>query len=168
MKELEYPNHGAFLSYILEHCSSGECVDDCPYSGRANCLDFLMHDVRDEFESLTDQNRALRTEFIVNNMVPDQTAKADAGKPRLTLIPPQILYDIAEVREYGTKKYKDPDNWRRVDIQRYRDALARHTLAYLAGPQDKDAESGIPHLKHLATNAAFLCQLEAEREQEKK
>lgn len=34
----------------------------------------------------------------------DQAAKADAGKPQLTLVPPQILYDVAEVREYGIKK----------------------------------------------------------------
>ena len=35
----------------------------------------------------------------------NQTAKADAGKPKLTLVPRQIIYDIAEVREYGNKKY---------------------------------------------------------------
>ena len=34
----------------------------------------------------------------------DQTIKADAGKPRLTLVPQQIIYDIAKVREYGLAK----------------------------------------------------------------
>ena len=33
----------------------------------------------------------------------DQTAKADAGKARLSLVPTQIIWDIAEVREYGNR-----------------------------------------------------------------
>ena len=37
-----------------------------------------------------------------------QIAKADHGKPRLTLVPMQILFDIAMVREYGNMKYHDP------------------------------------------------------------
>ena len=52
-----------------------------------------------------------------------QSAKADRGKPRISLVPMQILWDVAEIREYGTKKYKDPDNWKRVEMQRYVDAL---------------------------------------------
>lgn len=57
-----------------------------------------------------------------------QQAKADAGKPQLTLVPRAILPAIARVREYGTKKYGDPDNWKQVDKQRYRDAAFRHFL----------------------------------------
>lgn len=59
----------------------------------------------------------------------NQTAKADAGKPKLTLVPRQIIYDIAEVREYGNKKYGNPENWKTVEIERYHQALLRHTLA---------------------------------------
>ncbi len=87
-----------------------------------------------------------------------QEAKADAGKPQLTLVPRQILYDIARVREYGTQKYGDPENWKQVDKQRYRDAAFRHFLAYLDDPTDVDEESGLPHLWHLACNIAFLCE----------
>ena len=92
----------------------------------------------------------------------DQSAKADAGKPKLTLVPRQIIYDIAEVREYGNNKYPEggPDNWKKVDKQRYRDALFRHLLLYLDDPQGTDEESGIKHLKHIACNVAFLCELE--------
>lgn len=92
-----------------------------------------------------------------------QEAKADAGKPQLTLVPRQMLFDIARVREYGTKKYKDPDNWKQVDIQRYRDAAFRHFMAYLDDPDGTDAESGLSHLAHLACNIAFLCELEKEK-----
>ena len=91
---------------------------------------------------------------------PDQTAKADAGKPRLSLVPTQIIFDIAAVREYGNRKYGDPDNWKRVEPERYRDAAYRHFLAYIRDPDSVDPESGLKHLHHLATNIAFLCELE--------
>ena len=87
-------------------------------------------------------------------------AKADNGKPRLTLVPRSIIWDIAAIREYGTAKYHDPENWKRVEIERYRDAAYRHFLAYLDDPQGVDEESGLPHLWHLACNIAFLCEME--------
>lgn len=93
----------------------------------------------------------------------DQAVKADSGKPQLTLVPRQILFDIARVREYGTQKYGDPDNWKQVEIQRYRDAAFRHFMAYLDDPQGNDEESGLPHLAHLACNIAFLCEMEARK-----
>lgn len=86
-------------------------------------------------------------------------AKHDTGKPRLTLVPSQIMYDIAEVREYGLKKYGDPENWRKVDKKRYFDAMFRHWLEFLKDPQSVDAESGIEHYKHVACNVAFICEL---------
>lgn len=92
----------------------------------------------------------------------DQTIKADGGKLRLSLVPPQIIRDIAQVRMYGCEKYGDPDNWRRVEKERYLDALLRHTLAYLEDPKGLDAESGLPHYKHMACNMAFLCEMEKE------
>ena len=95
----------------------------------------------------------------------NQTAKADHGKPKLTLVPRKIIFDIARVREYGNKKYPEggPDNWKQVEIERYRDAAYRHFMAYLDDPKGVDAESGIPHLSHLACNIAFLCEMEDER-----
>lgn len=89
-------------------------------------------------------------------------AKADNGKPKLSLVPSAIIYDIAKVREYGTKKYHDPENWRQVEPQRYRDAAYRHFLAYIDDPDGVDEESGLPHLAHLACNIAFLCQFKKE------
>ena len=88
--------------------------------------------------------------------LPDQTAKADAGKPRLSLVPMQILWDIAEVREFGCIKYT-PDNWKRVEPERLREALLRHVIRYIDDPDGVDDESGLPHLSHIATNVAFLC-----------
>lgn len=92
----------------------------------------------------------------------DQTAKKDAGKLRLSLVPTGIIRAIAKVRMYAVdNKYHDPENWRRVEPERYRDAAFRHFLAYLDNPDGVDDESGLNHLYHLATNVAFLIELEA-------
>lgn len=92
-----------------------------------------------------------------------QAVKADAGKLRLTLVPHEVIRAIARVRMYGTEKYGDPDNWRRVEVERYRDALLRHTLAYLEDPQGVDEESGLHHWEHMACNIAFIAEMEAEK-----
>lgn len=96
-----------------------------------------------------------------------QEAKADAGKPKLSMVPRQIIYDIAGVREYGAEKYGDPDNWKRVEKQRYIDAAFRHFLSYLDDPGGRDEESGLPHLSHLACNIAFLCEMEGRDDDER-
>lgn len=94
----------------------------------------------------------------------DQNAKADAGKLPMNLVPTQINRDIAQVRQYGNEKYKDPNNWRKVEKLRYVAALERHLMAYkdyLNGDDDGfDKESGIEHYKHMACNMAFICEME--------
>lgn len=90
----------------------------------------------------------------------NQDVKADAGKARLTLVPRRLIWAIAAVRGFGTQKYRDPDSWKHVELDRYRDALFRHLLAYFDDPTSVDSESGLPHLWHAACNIAFLCELE--------
>ena len=91
--------------------------------------------------------------------IPDQTIKADAGKFRPALVPPQAIMDIAEVREFGLRKYGDKESWKKVNPDRYINALFRHLLHVVKNPQWVDEESGIKAYKHLACNAAFLCEL---------
>lgn len=95
----------------------------------------------------------------------NQSAKADKGKLKLTLVPTEIIRDIAIIREYGNSKYPDggKDNWKSVEPERYRDAAYRHMLAYIDDPAGIDDESRYPHLWHLACNVSFLCDLEKER-----
>jgi hypothetical protein len=88
-----------------------------------------------------------------------EIAKDDMGKVKLSLVPVQIIRDIAVVREYGTEKYHDPDNWKKVELQRYIDAFYRHWLSFIEDNNSKDAESGIEHYKHMACNMAFICEL---------
>ena len=90
-----------------------------------------------------------------------QEAKADADKLPVTLVPTNIIYEIARVRNYGCQKYKigGKDNWKRVSIDRYMNALARHILAAWDDPAKVDEESGLLHLSHAACNLAFILEL---------
>lgn len=85
-----------------------------------------------------------------------QENKCDFGKIRPSLVPVELIKAVAQVREYGCKKYKNPDNWKAVEPQRYVDAMYRHMLNYLREQDSTDDESGLPHLWHIACNAAFL------------
>ena len=85
-------------------------------------------------------------------------AKADAGKPHPSYVPPALIRSVMRVREYGVQKYHDPDNWRLVELERYHEALLRHVLAMWEDPYAKDPESGLLHLAHVCCNAAFLLQ----------
>lgn len=89
--------------------------------------------------------------------------KYDNGKPMagtLTDVFSRALMAVGACIEYGTHKYPDPKNWQLVDngIKRYRDAMVRHLLKYNAGI-DKDEETGLPHLAHMAWNALAILEL---------
>lgn len=90
----------------------------------------------------------------------NQAVKADGAKVRPSLVPTGITWAISAVREHGNAKYKDPDNWKLVEPQRYVDAMYRHFLLFLEDPKSIDKDSGLPHLWHLACNAAFLIEME--------
>ena len=93
-----------------------------------------------------------------------QSAKADSGKPNLSLVPKEIIYEIEKVRAFGVEKYKDPDNWKNVEIERYHQALLRHTLAIWNDINARDKESGLLHLSHIACNAAFILEMMKQKE----
>lgn len=101
----------------------------------------------------------MKQEYSLKN----QEIKQDEGKAKLSLVHPQIVWDIAEVREYctlpPTGKYPDKDSWKQVDISRYIDAFLRHTMRFMENPYGCDEETGIPHYKHAACNMHFICAL---------
>lgn len=89
--------------------------------------------------------------------------KYDNGKPMagtLTDVFSRALMAVGACIEFGTHKYPDPKNWQLVDngIKRYRDAMVRHLLKYNAGI-DKDEETKLPHLAHMAWNALAILEL---------
>lgn len=124
-------------------------------------FDYLKNETKRQLVEEVEMGKAAISE--------DQRAKADYGKEQLTLVPRRIIHDICAIRMYGNQKYPDggPDNWKKVEKERYRDAAYRHFLAYLDEPQGRDKESGFPHLWHLACNIAFLCEFEDEEVQPK-
>lgn len=85
--------------------------------------------------------------------------KADASKPRWSLVPWAAMSKVRDVLEFGARKYS-PDNWRKVPNarERYKESLLRHILAYQAG-EETDSESGLPHLAHAACCVLFLLEL---------
>lgn len=86
--------------------------------------------------------------------------KHDTGKPRASLLPGDALLLVAKVFTDGAAVY-GAHNWRHVAPERYTDALARHVCKYLAG-ESHDAESGSPHMAHIAANALILLALNPE------
>ena len=106
---------------------------------RGEAVPMVFHDCRGE----------------TKNKDKDQSAKADKGKLELSLVNPELVKAVAEVRMYGTEKYGDSENWRKVEPKRYVDALYRHLLAYIEG-NEVDEESGLSHLAHMACNISFL------------
>lgn len=86
-------------------------------------------------------------------------AKDIKNKPRLGLVSPCLIEAVGHVRTYGSEKYNNTETWRTVPAEYYRDAMMRHLVAYMKDPQAIDAESGLPHLWHLACNVNFLIEL---------
>ena len=86
--------------------------------------------------------------------------KADAGKPRIDLIPPELIFETAAVLTIGAAKY-GADNWRAgADWSRYFSALQRHMWAWQSG-EDCDPETGQSHLAHAACCLSFLMAYQA-------
>lgn len=108
---------------------------------------------------VSEYNGLMYAVSLLDEIHDSQTAKSDDGKPKLSLVPMQIVYDIAAVREYGNKKYGDPDNWRQVASERYLDAFLRHALAMANDPEAVDPESGLLHSAHAACNLAFMAEM---------
>lgn len=94
----------------------------------------------------------------------DQNAKRDNGKVEITLVPMDMVETAAVVRMYGCMKYPNggADNWKQVDVERYRNALFRHLFQYLREPYGIDHESGLSHWYHVTCNVAFITQKEIE------
>ena len=103
--------------------------------------------------------RQVREIFGEPKDINNQDAKADSGKPTLSLVPKEIIYEIEKVRSFGVRKYKEPDNWKKVEVERYHEALLRHTLAIWNDIKARDKESGLLHLSHIACNVAFILEL---------
>lgn len=99
-------------------------------------------------------------------------AKYDQGKARMELLPPELMFAVADILTFGAKKYEDR-NWEKgMKWSRVYGALQRHLWAWWAGKGpttksflfgDLDSETGKSHLWHAGCCIAFLIAYE-ERE----
>ena len=85
--------------------------------------------------------------------------KHDGGKPRLDLVPPEIIEAVGTVMTHGAEKYGEA-SYKDVEPKRYRAALMRHICKWLKEPHGIDEDSKLPHLWHIACNVAFLLELD--------
>jgi hypothetical protein len=86
---------------------------------------------------------------------PSGFVRADRGKPRLDLVPPEAIIGLADVLTFGADKYA-PRNWELGGAwgRSYASAM-RHLMAFWSG-EDIDPETGLPHIDHALTNIVFL------------
>lgn len=89
----------------------------------------------------------------------DQSKKYDKGKRRFDLVDLSTVGAIADVLGFGAQKYGE-NTWQDLPEgeKRYFAALLRHLEAHQKGDLI-DAESGLPHIYHVLTNAYFLTYL---------
>lgn len=91
----------------------------------------------------------------------EEAIKQTAGKAQWSLLSFTALEGIVKIREFGSKKYRDPESWKHVPKQKYLDASMRHLVAIFKG-EEIDKESGLPHIDHLLCNAMFISHIDKE------
>lgn len=85
--------------------------------------------------------------------------KFDQDKPRMDLIDPTAMNELAKVLTFGAQKYA-AHNWRKgLHKSRLLGAALRHLFAYLGG-EDKDPETGLSHAAHAMCCCMFILGLE--------
>ena len=86
---------------------------------------------------------------------PERALRYNVGKLRVDLVPTSAVEGLAKVLGFGAEKY-GPDNWKKgLPWMECTASMERHLLQFKRG-EDFDPESGLLHLEHLITNAAFL------------
>jgi len=91
------------------------------------------------------------------NIVAGFAPKFDAAKVRVDLLPIEPMMQIATVFGFGAKKYF-ANSYRQGETvvwSRTYGSIMRHMMAFWSG-EDKDPESGLPHLAHAGTQLFIL------------
>lgn len=85
----------------------------------------------------------------------EQGIKFDSNKPRMDLLDPYALEELAKVLSFGAVKY-EPNNWRKgIAITRLTSSLLRHVFAFMRG-ESTDPETGLSHIAHAMCNCMFI------------
>ena len=91
--------------------------------------------------------------------------KYDGEKPKMHLLPPKAITEVAKVLTFGAQKY-DEENWRKLDNlqNRYSSAALRHIFAHI-DDSELDEDSGLSHLAHAICCLLFKLEIELEESQ---
>ena len=162
--------HGEELASAYNHNNGQPCEDECGntydtviHAEVAACLDLLEQIDKKEFSKFklyVTHQPCIECETTLASLkleyeVVEEFLKFSGHKTRYDLVPPAFSEGVANVFTYGARKYK-PYNWTKAtDPDCFIAAALRHLEAYRRGER-LDPESGLPHLYHLAANAAML------------
>lgn len=85
----------------------------------------------------------------------EHAERFNKGKPRIGLIPPEILEALGAVLGFGAEKYGE-NNWKKgLTDEECLSSCLRHITQLMKGER-LDSESGLHHAAHAACNLAFL------------
>lgn len=136
----------------------------------------LRTDKKNQKPNVCSQGRRPKAIMSDNKQTYDLTddgkgKKYDTGKPMIgTIIRvfPNAMEALGSVIEFGTHKYPDPNNWKKVEGAKFRylDSLMRHMVKHYRG-LELDEETGKPHLAHMAWNALAILELYLMEQKEK-
>lgn len=88
--------------------------------------------------------------------------KKDADKTPIELVPPELIFSVADVLDFGAKKYA-PRGWEEgMKWSRVFGALMRHMWDWWRG-ENFDPETGKSHLHHAGCCISFLIAYEARK-----
>ena len=88
--------------------------------------------------------------------------KYDSAKPKMNLLPPKAILEVAKVLTFGAEKY-DAENWRKLDDlqNRYTAGALRHIFAHMDG-EELDPETNLSHLAHALCCLLFKLEIKLE------
>ena len=95
-------------------------------------------------------------------MTTSEGIKYDSAKPKMNLLPPKAILEVAKVLTFGAEKY-DAENWRKLDDlqNRYTAGALRHIFAHMDG-EELDPETNLSHLAHALCCLLFKLEIELE------
>lgn len=99
-------------------------------------------------------------------MTGSKKAIGDINKPRISLLPYELVWETAKAMSYGAKKYSTWNYREGIDVLFLIDAAQRHIIQFVNG-EDVDEESQTHHLGNAASNlgmALWMCYNKPERD----
>ncbi len=160
-----YFSRQAIDDEILEAIANGLTVEAAIERVKEGC----RFTITEEAQELQKRVRMLIDAGAIKEKTPPETRltppgnqkhKTDEGKPLAGCLLEfgQALEALASVATHGATRY-GRGTWKRVERQRYIDALMRHVLAMGPECSEFDTDSGLPHIVHVLWNAAAIIEL---------